>query len=124
MTRERRRAAFMNSRLVSGHAAGRIGISGGRSEAVPGGDDAFLEVHTECTRHAGISADGRIEPDRDLPAFLFHFFLTDRLAQREIHLVLVHAAQDVPVIDSPAHAFRVRRIVVAHQPVAFRVAPG
>lgn len=124
MMRERRWAAFVSSLLIRGHAAGRIGISGGGSEAIPGGDDAFFEVHTKGACDAGIPADGRVEPDRDHPAFVLHVFFTDRRPECEVDLILVHAAQNLPAIDGPAHAVGVRGIVVGHQTVTFRVAPG
>lgn len=109
---------------VCGYAADRIGISRRGGVAIPGGDGALLEVDTKSAGDAGVASDRWIEPDRDGPPFILDILLAHRCAERKVHLIFRHAAQDVPLINRPAHAFGIGGVLLHHQALALAVAAG
>ena len=112
----------MNSGLIDGDAAGRIGISGRCGVAVPGGDGALFEVDAKGAGDTGIASERGVEPDRHGPSLVHHVVLADGRAQRKVHLIFRHAAKDVSLVYRPAHALRIRRILFRHQALPMTIA--
>jgi len=92
-----------------------------RSHGLPICDRAIFEIHPQFSRAAGIFPTGRIQPHFNCPSFVLNGFLTDRLSEYEIDLIVIHPVEGVAKVYSSFDPIGVGRIVLLHQTRAFGV---